>query len=214
MDPATKSAFLAWRVELGIHQRNIEFPFLAAETTANDVTRPRQMREMRRQDATRLRNMHRGRDILLGQFPRPQPQSNAITAARAWRSFRHAVPQAIRPAGRRISTPNPPPTPPTTSVVSPPIDPEWLQNVSQAFGADGVNQVQRENLRMMFNPRPLGGPPVSNRNTPSHEEYSNLDRERQIIAMEAQIALMEARNEQRRATYPGQVPDNTPVPRA
>lgn len=164
--PRAQTAFLAWRDEIQEHYRRVHFPNLSTEIPANmdDAARQRrrwieavQQRQANRQEViARVQRLRRERDAGrrqgAGRNRTGQPQD---TADQRWRGIRHARPQGNRPA-----PPNPPlPAPP---VATPAIDPEWLQNVSQAFGADGVNQVQRDSLRLIFEQPPPEQPPVSN----------------------------------------------------
>jgi hypothetical protein len=189
--------------------------------------------------AQHLRHVHQQDMFPDGQ---PQPQNvNANLAAQTWRTFRHAdqaaAPQNIRPAPP-IPAPNPPVNGPPADQRA--IDPDWLRNVSQAFGPEGVHQVQRENLRVMFSqthPPPESAPaePVNvgrrffGIQPPSEaEDYAfnqELEARRRrndetrrmhfehMEEVEERIAARRAGREPRRASYPG-LPGNAPAPRA
>jgi hypothetical protein len=219
-----------WRAVNAAEQRVIE----------NEAARPRPQgyrwgRGGQRVGAQHLR--HVPQDDMFASVPPPQN----VNGNPQWRFFRHvdhqaaAPPQNIRPAPP-IPAPNPnpsangPPADPRT------IDPEWLRNVSQAFGPEGVHQLQRENIRVIFNqtqqPPAQAGPINVHRRFPGHqppegEEYAlNQERERRIQEarlrrmhmerveeMEERIAARRAGREPRRASYPG-LPGNAPAPRA
>jgi hypothetical protein len=187
--------------------------------------------------AQHLRRVHQ-QDMFPDAQPQPQ-NANANLAAQTWRTFRHAD-QAAAPQNIRPAPPIPAPNPPVNNPPADPqaIDADWLRNVSQAFGPEGVHQVQRENLRVMFNQtHPPGSPPAEpvnvgrrffGRQPPSEaEEYAfnqelearrrRNDEARRIhlenIEIEERIAARRAGREARRASYPG-LPGNAPAPRA